>query len=712
MSIKDLISGLNPQQKEAVTYNEGPLLVLAGAGSGKTRVITYKYAYLCKKEKLTPKKILTVTFTNKAAREMKDRIVSLTGRSSLDGHWIGTFHSQCLRILKKECKALGYKPDFVIYDEDDACSLVRHILKEMNLYEALFKGVYGRISALKASLIDPEEFMGKGNGFDFDEKLARIYVRYQDELKRSNAMDFDDLIMLTVKLFKDYPEILEKYQKAFEFILVDEFQDTNTAQYELIKLLADAHKRVSVVGDDDQSIYRFRGAEVTNVYKFEEEFPETRVVKLEQNYRSCQNILEVSWAVISKNPNRKEKKLYSERGEGEKVYFYWLSSEEEEANYVASKIREIYLKGKYGYNDIAILYRINLQSKALEEALRRERIPYKVVGATAFYERREIKDLIAYLRLIHNPHDNVSLRRVINVPSRGIGAATLQKIEKISTKKGLSLYGALKQIVSDKSTAKSVKEKLQEFLGLIEELRKIRDRSVSEILKEIDLRTGYSEGLPEERIENIAQLMATTEGRSLGEFLEEMAIMSRQEDSPEEGKVSLMTMHMAKGLEFPVVFVVGLEEGLMPYFKATDSPEALCEERRLFYVAMTRAKDLLVLSGARKRRVFSKLQEQKPSRFLVDVPKDCCTWIEKSPCVMVSKDGNGVNRKAVRKDVLPDKPNQTVPFKTGCRVRHPKWGIGVVRDCYGEGDDIKVCVNFPKFGLKKLALKYVQLERV
>ncbi len=599
----------------------------------------------------------------------------------------------------------------MVYDDEDTCHLVRHILREMNLYEALYKGVAGRISALKASLIDPETFMTSSNGFDFDEKLARVYVRYQDELKRSNAMDFDDLIMLTVKLFKDYPEVLEKYQQSFEYILVDEFQDTNVAQYELIKLLASAHRRVAAVGDDDQSIYRFRGAEVANVYRFEKEFPGTKVVKLEQNYRSCQNILDVSWAVISKNPHRKDKKLWSDRGKGEKVYFYWLSSEEEEANYVAAKIREIYLKGKYSYNDIAILYRINLQSRSLEEALRKERIPYKIVGATAFYERREIKDLIAYLRLIHNPNDNVSLRRVINVPSRGIGSATLQKIEKMATKKGLSLYSAINEILSDKSTAQSVKEKLQSFVSTIEALRKQKNQPVSELLKEIIQRTGYDEGLSEDRLDNIAELMATTEDKALEPFLEEMALMGRQEDTPAEGRVSLMTMHMAKGLEFGVVFVVGLEEGLMPYFKATESEDALCEERRLFYVAMTRAKDLLVLSGARKRRVFSKLQEQKPSRFLLDVPKECCNWIEKSPCV-VSKDGNGAKQKGNGKTLPRDGADTTMPFKTGCRVKHPKWGVGVVRDCYGEGDDIKVCVNFPKHGLKKLALKYAQLERV
>jgi DNA helicase-2/ATP-dependent DNA helicase PcrA len=702
MSKDDLIKCLNSQQKEAILYTQGPLLVLAGAGSGKTRVIAHKYAYLTKKEKLSPDSILTVTFTNKAANEMKERISTLLERN-LNCCWIGTFHSQCCRILRKEIKALGYKPEFVIYDEEDREALIRHILRELNIYEALYKGVASRISNLKASLVTPEEFLSTGDGFSFDEKLAKVYIRYQDELKRCNALDYDDLIMLTVRLFKEFPEVLEKYHKEFRYILIDEFQDTNTAQYELIKLLASGHRMISAVGDDDQSIYKFRGAEVKNIHKFEKDFPDVKVVKLEQNYRSTQNILNVSGSVIAKNPLRKEKNLWTERDKGEKVFFFWLQTEEDEAKYVAKNIRDVYLKGNYSYGDIAILFRINLQSRAIEEALRKERIPYRIVGGTGFYERKEIKDLIAYLRLIQNPHDNVSLRRIINIPSRGIGISTLTKIEQESKRKGISLYEAIKNICIRKSSSQSVVERLKALLSLIDELKKMRKSSVSEILKTILELTGYADSLEEERIQNIAELLASTENVRLEEFLEKVSLITKLDDECSPNSVSLMTIHMAKGLEFPVVFIVGLEEGLMPYFKALKNEEDLSEERRLFYVGMTRAKDLLFLTGAKKRRVFSKLQEQEPSRFLKDIPRQYCCWIEKTPCRITTTD-NGHKRLKTFK--------VTTPYKTGCRVRHPKWGVGVIRECYGEGDDMKVCVNFPKVGLKRLALKYAQLERL
>ncbi len=704
MSTDTLLGCLNPQQKEALLHTEGPVLVIAGAGSGKTRLITHKYAYLTKKKHYSPSSIFTVTFTNKAADEMKRRVCALLSKD-LGNCWIGTFHSQCNRILREEIKVLGYKPEFVIYDETDQHSLIRHILRELNIYEALYKGVTSRISALKASMITPEEFLASGDGFGFDEKLAKVYIRYQDELKKCNALDFDDLIMLTVKIFQDYPEILEKYQNRFKYILVDEFQDTNYAQYMLIKLLASAHRNISAVGDDDQSIYKFRGAEVKNINRFEEDFPEVKVIKLEQNYRSTQNILDVSGSVISRNPTRKKKTLWTERGRGEKVHFYWLPNEEDEAKYVAKVIREIYLKGEHSYGDIAVLYRINLQSRAIEEALRRERIPYRVVGGLGFYERKEVKDIIAYLRLVINPHDNVSLRRIINTPPRGIGAATINKIEQESKKKGISLYDAIRQICSGKSSSQGVVERLKGFVALLDELSGMRKQSPPETIRAIVELTGYAEGLPEERLQNIAELMASAEGSSLKDFLDTVSLITRLDDALPGDRVSLMTLHTAKGLEFPVVFIVGLEEGLIPYFKSFDSEEELCEERRLFYVGMTRAKDMLFLSGARKRRVFSKLQEQEPSRFLRDIPRDCCRWIEKAICrhTSVEKKQDNGNKKPV---------SVALPYKTGCRVKHPKWGVGVVRDCYGEGDDMKVCVNFPGVGIKRLALKFAHLERI
>jgi DNA helicase-2/ATP-dependent DNA helicase PcrA len=633
---------------------------------------------------------------------MKNRISSLLSRE-LNECWIGTFHSQCNRILRKEIHVLGYKPCFVIYDEDDRYRLIKHILKELKIYEALYKGVASRISALKAQLIGPEDFISSGNGFGFDEKLAKVYVRYQDELSRCNALDFDDLIMLTVRLFNMHEGILKKYHKKFRYFLVDEFQDTNYAQYQLVKLLASGHGNISVVGDDDQSIYRFRGAEVRNILNFERDFSKAKVVKLEQNYRSTQNILDVSGSVISKNPLRKSKKLWTERGRGENISYYWLASEEEEAKYIVKTIQEIYLKGIYSYGDIAVLYRVNLQSRVIEEALRKERIPYRVIGGIGFYERKEIKDVLAYLRLSLNRHDNVSLRRIINTPLRGIGSATLSKIEQESRKKDCSLYDTIVDVCRKKSCSQSVLDKLSGFLKLLNEISYPQDYPASEAIGSVIDLTGYAEGLKEEKVQNLLELKVSAEGMGLNDFLDRISLITRLDEPADSDSVSLMTLHTAKGLEFPIVFVVGLEDGLIPYFKSFENEEELCEERRLFYVGMTRAKDMLYLVGARKRRIFSKLQEQEPSRFIRDIPRDCCQWIEKASC------GKGTGDAAGKKD---DVVIYTFKYKTGCRVRHPKWGIGVVRDCYGEGDDQKVSVNFPGIGIKRLALKFANLERV
>ncbi|GBE01299.1 ATP-dependent DNA helicase PcrA [bacterium BMS3Bbin06] len=704
MGIDELLIGLNPQQREALLYTDGPLMVLAGAGSGKTKLITHKYAYLNRKHKVSPSSIFTVTFTNKAATEMRNRISSFLS-NDLQNCWIGTFHAQCNRILRKEIKALGYSPGFVIYDQYDQYNLIRHILKELKIYEALYKGVASRIGSLKASLVTPEDFVSAGDGFGFDEKLAKVYVRYQDELKRCNALDFDDLIMLTVRLFREFPDILRNYSRKFRHVLVDEFQDTNLAQYELVKLLCSDSEGISVVGDDDQSIYRFRGAEVKNIFKFEKDFPGLKIIKLEQNYRSTRNILHVSSSVISRNSLRKEKQLWTDKSEGEKVHFHWLPDEEDEAKYISKALKEIYLKGVFGYGDMAILYRINLQSRALEDALRRERIPYSIIGGMSFYERREIKDIISYLKLTLNPHDNVSLRRIINTPPRGIGAATLNKIEQESRKDGVSLFDSIKRICRARSSSQMVFERLNGLVEMLERLSGVKKMKASEAIKMIVDVTGYADGLEEDRIQNIAEFMVSSKADSVGDFLDRVSLYTRMDEAHSTDSVSLMTLHTAKGLEFPVVFIVGLEEGLLPYFKSLENEDELCEERRIFYVGMTRAKDVLCMTGAQKRRVFSKLQDQEPSRFLSDIPRDCCQWIEKVRCAtprdLPRKKGNG---RAVAY-ALPS-------YKTGCRVRHPKWGVGVVRDCYGEGDDMKVCVNFPGVGMKRLALKFAQLERI
>lgn len=698
-----IMHDLNPQQKEALTYTDNPLLIFAGAGSGKTRVMAHKFSYLNKVRKLPQDSILTVTFTNKAANEMRGRISSLLDRD-IGSAWIGTFHSQCGRILRREIKALGYNNNFSIYDDDDQCNLIRHILKEFKIYEALYKGIASRISLLKSSLIGPREFLASGDGFGFDEKLAKVYVRYQDELRRSNALDFDDLIMLSVRLFQSSPKLLEKYQERFSYVLVDEFQDTNYAQYELLKLLAKGHKKICVVGDDDQSIYRFRGANINNILNFERDFPGAKMIKLEQNYRSTQNILDVSGAVILRNNKRKNKKLWTDRGVGEKVHYCWLGTCREEAVHIARMIKDYYLKGAYNYRDFAIFYRVNLQSRALEEALRNEGLPYRVLGGISFYQRKEIKDVVSYMRLALNTGDNVSFRRVVNNPPRGIGASVLGKIENEAKKKSVALFDALKSLLKRDNLAAPAKGRLAEFVRMIEGFSAARYRSAGDMLKNIVEKSGCAETLEEERLRHVDELVSSAEGKDIKSFLDSVALFTNMDEATGGDYISLMTLHNAKGLEFPVVFVNGLEEGVLPYCKAMSSEDEIAEERRLFYVGMTRAKDILWLTGSSKRRLYSKVQEQEPSRFLKDIPRECCRWVEKIT-------GRQTIRLApVKKKV---KPEDTFAFyAAGCRVKHPAWGVGVVRDCYGDGDDRKVMVNFPNFGMKRLAIRFANLEKI
>lgn len=696
---KTILEQLNDQQRDAITHNGGPLLILAGAGSGKTRVITHKFAYLARK--MPPGAILTVTFTNKAAGEMKERIGGLI-RKDLRGSWVGTFHSQCTRILRSEIKALGYRSDFSIYDDDDQCNLIRHILKEFKIYEALYKGILSRISSLKSAFVTPEEFLSNGEGFGFEEKLARVYVRYQDELKRCNALDFDDLIVLAIKLFEEHPEVLKKYQNRFQQILVDEFQDTSTSQYRLLKLLSAGHRQICAVGDDDQSIYAFRGANIENILNFEKDFPEARVIKLERNYRSTKNILDVSGSVIRSNLQRKAKSLFSERQVGEKVIQCWFGTEEEEARYITNLIKELYLKGICDYRDFAVLYRTNLQSRSLEDALRHERLPYRILSGVSFYQRKEIKDIVAYLRLALNRDDNVSLRRVINCPPRGIGASTLSKVEQNAKKKSTSLFVAIKNMIKAGSVTASAREKLEGFVSIIEKVASEKHRKAADMLRSVYRNSGYSEFVSEERADNITELIASAEEEDVNAFLDRFSLFTNIDEDNKDNAVSLMTLHSAKGLEFPVVVISGVEEGIIPYFKATD-PKDISEERRLLYVGMTRAKDMLWLTGARRRKFYAKVKEQEPSRFLKDIPEDCCRRIEK-----VTKVPS--HERPAEKRARPAKP--LFAYAVGARVKHPKWGVGVVRDCYGEGEDQKITVNFPNIGVKRLALKFANLQRI
>lgn len=700
MSRNDLLKELNPQQREAVLHGEGPLLVFAGAGSGKTRVITHRFSYLTTTHKIPPSSILTMTFTNKAAEEMKTRIENLLGRS-IKGLWIGTFHSLCCRMLRREIEKLGFKRDFCIYDEHDSCSLIRSILKTFNIHEALYKGFSSRISSLKASLITPEDFLKNEDSYGFDEKFARVYVRYQDELKKNNALDFDDLIIYTVKLFEKYPDILKRYQEEFQHIMIDEFQDTNLSQYRLSKILASKNKNICVVGDDDQSIYRFRGANVENILAFKNDFPKVKIIRLEQNYRSTRHILNAAGSVISRNSMRMPKKLWTEKVDGEKIFYCITDTERDEGRYIAKTIKELYLKGAYSYGDFAVLYRLNQQSRAIEDAMREIGLPYKVIGGISFYHRKEVKDIISYLKVIVNPDDSVNLKRIINSPPRGIGNATIGRIENEARKKGKSLFATMRHIISSSGYPSSLKEKLRGFVELIDELIMQKDMELSRLMELIFERTGYLEWVGDDKTDNLMELLNSVEGKDIRDFIDTASLYSPVDESTSNA-VFLMTLHCAKGLEFPVVFIAGVEEGLIPYFHAIKKQEELEEERRLFYVGITRAKEMLFITRAKKRRFYTTFKELKQSRFLEDIPAGCYHCYEK---------------RAVMGDHLPvvKKPVQFIartPFVAGVRVRHPKWGIGVVRESYGESDDVKIMVNFPSVGIKKLSLKFAQLERI
>lgn len=697
-----LLNDLNTQQKDAVLHHKGPLLILAGAGSGKTKVITHRFAYLTHAQKIAPMSILAMTFTNKAANEMKERIEGLTQKSA-NGLWVGTFHSLSSRILRKEIEHLGYRKDFCIYDQDDAANLIRSILKEFKIHEALYRGILSKISSLKASLVGPEDLLSNEDSYGFDEKFARVYVKYQDELKKNNALDFDDLIMRTVSLFEGHPSVLKKYQKEFSHIMIDEFQDTNTSQYRLSKLLAAVHKNICAVGDDDQSIYKFRGAEVRNIHLFKKDFTKTKVIKLEQNYRSTQSILNIADSIIARSLNRMPKKLWTDRGDGEKIFYCVASNELEEARYIAQSIKELFQKGKYRYKDIAVLYRVNQQSRFLEEALRECGQPYRIYGGISFYQRKEVKDIIAYLKVIANQDDSVSLKRIINCPPRQIGATTITRVENEARKREESLYKTMKYISKSSSYTNSLKDKIGSFLSIIDGLIDHKETPVPELIDLILKKAGYLEWIGEDKADNLIELRKFSEGKDLKGFLDAASLFSGLDENNSDDSVSLMTLHSAKGLEFPVVFLAGIEDGLMPHFHAIKDPEELDEERRLFYVGVTRAQDMLVLSGAKKRRLYTSVQEQQPSRFLADIPAGCYQCIEKRP--RADAISSAVLKVAVHH------PGAS-PYVTGSRVRHPKWGVGVVRDSYGETDDVKVMVNFSSVGIKRLSLKFANLERI
>ncbi len=643
----DLLNGLNKEQKEAVLHNEGPLLILAGAGSGKTRVLTHRIAYLISEHGVPPYCILAITFTNKAAREMRERIDGLIGDLSND-MWVGTFHSICIRILRRDIEKLGYDRSFVIYDTQDQQVVIKECLKELNINDKNFppKSVLEAISKQKNELIDAARFE-KLFASDFRlGKISKLYSLYEKKLKNNNALDFDDIIMNAIKLFEQYPEVLNFYQRKFRYIMVDEYQDTNTAQYMLVRKLSEAHGNLCVVGDDDQGIYSWRGANIRNILDFEKDFKGCRTVKLEQNYRSTQIILDAANNVITNNTGRKRKKLWTDNKGGNKIVMCENENEHEEALYTAREIQRLTTDEDRKYKDFAVLYRINAQSRVLEEMLMREGIPYKIVGGQKFYDRKEIKDIIAYLRLIQNPADNVSLKRVINVPKRGIGDTTVDTSENLALESGVSIFSVISN-ADEIPALKRAAQKLSNFSSMIMKLRTMKENmGISELLEMVVDDTGIMREYEIEntveaqsRMENIKELRSVamefekqSEDTSLEEFLAHISLVSDLDNLEEEQDyVVLMTMHSAKGLEFPVVFIPGMEEGVFPGYRAiTEGPEQLEEERRLCYVGITRAREKLYLSNARFRTLFGNSSYNKPSRFLSEIPEELVDYPFKS----------------------------------------------------------------------------------
>ncbi|MBI5039214.1 MAG: UvrD-helicase domain-containing protein [Nitrospirae bacterium] len=720
----DLLSALNPLQRQAVEYTEGPLLILAGAGSGKTRVITHRIACLVYHLGVSPGHILAVTFTNKASEEMKARIFKLwdaeCGMRNMEGLWTGTFHSICLRFLRMHSQVIGYRKDFSVYDKADQLGLVKECTKELNISDDRYpaSAIARQISFLKGRLTTPAEFSQRAQGFGMEDKVLKVYRMYQDKLARNHAMDFDDLIMRCIELFEKDSEVLGRYQERFKYVLVDEYQDTNPSQYKLIRLLSDRHRNLCVVGDDDQSIYRFRGAELQNILGFESDYPDAMVIRLEQNYRSTGSILNAAGRLIEKNIGRKQKKLWTENPAGEPVVYHRVSDERGEAAYVLNCIRSMMRNGR-DPGHFAVLYRTNAQSRAIEEALREAAIPYKIIGGIRFYERKEVKDIQAYIRISLMQDDDVSLRRIINVPHRGIGAATLKTLEEFSKARGCSLY----QGVVNMSPATP---RLEGFVSLIEKLRiLVRELPPSEFVKRIFEVTGYVEALKrdeegEDRIENVMELMGAAKRyeermpeMGIEGFMDEVSLLSDEDISHINSQVparkthaatmvSLMTLHSAKGLEFPVVFITGLEEGILPHVRAFESEEDVEEERRLCYVGITRARERLYLTSAVSRNLFGQSQSRRESRFFREIKEDSKIRVEIGEPDMYNVMYNNIRSQTHGSDVRP--------LKKGDRVRHLQWGVGVIQSSEGRGDQEKVVVRFYSIGPKTLAVRFANLE--
>ena len=764
--MQEILKQLNDKQYEAVVNTEGPCLVIAGAGSGKTKVLTHKIAYLIDEKGVLPWNILAITFTNKAANEMKERIEGLVGDVAKD-IWMGTFHSVCVRILRRFIDRIGFDSSFIIFDTSDQRTLIKACIKNIGLDDKMFtdRSVQSEISNAKNEMLEPDQYTLRANGDFRKEKIALVYEMYQKRLKENNAIDFDDIINYTIKILMDNPDVLEYYSDKFKYVLVDEYQDTNKSQFTLVTLLASKNGNITVVGDNDQGIYSFRGADISNILNFERDFPGTKIIKLEQNYRCTGNILKAANSVIKNNEVKYKKQLWTENDVGNLPKVYSAKNEYDEGTYIATQIEHLRREEKYNYSDFAILYRMNTQSRAIEEILRREEIPYKIIGGLKFYERKEIKDVISYLRLIQNPSDNISLKRVINEPKRGIGKTSLDNIEKLAEDTGISMYEIIKN--ADQYGLNRVFLNSREFVNVIEELRNKKDDiKISELIKETLNKSGYTKALEEEntieaenRIENLDEFLTVaiefedeSAENKLSDFLEGITLSSDIDNMEEtDDSVTLMTLHSAKGLEFPVVFLVGMEEGIFPGYKSISEPKELEEERRLCYVGITRAKKNLFLTCSKQRTIFGSTSCNPISRFLKEIPEELLDGYDetfgenqennrfedsKYSWTYGSKDnGNIKTYKIDKKEPVSAASNITgfafrtaesflnsigkktsnsnvdlSQYKAGVRIFHKKFGEGTISTVEPEGEDLKVDINFDKVGHKRLMAKYANLE--
>ena len=743
MSIYDT---LNEQQKEAVLHTEGPLLILAGAGSGKTRVLTHRIAYLIEEQGVNPWNILAITFTNKAAGEMRERVDKLVGFGA-ESIWVSTFHSTCVRILRRHIDLLGYDNNFTIYDSDDQKTLMKDVCKMLQIDTKIFKerALLSTISHAKDELITPEEFRMRAEGDFSQKKITEVYEEYEKQLRANNALDFDDLLVKTVQLFQTQADVLEYYQERFRYIMVDEYQDTNTVQFELIRLLASKYRNLCVVGDDDQSIYKFRGANIKNILNFEHVFEDAKVIKLEQNYRSTSNILNAANAVIRNNRGRKDKTLWTDNGDGEKLEFRQFDTAYDEAEYIVGDIREHVDRGECTYNDNAILYRTNAQSRIFEEKFVTANIPYKIVGGINFYARREIKDLLSYLKTVDNGQDDLAVRRIINVPKRGIGLTSINRVQEYAVRYEVGFYEALRAVDLIPNIGRGA-SKLESFVALIEHFKTdAQEMSISRLMKEIIEETGYVESLEAEdseeaeaRIENIDELMSKivayedtceemNEPPTLSGFLEEVALVADIDSLDENSDyVVLMTLHSAKGLEFPHVYLAGLEDGIFPSYMTitADDPEEVEEERRLCYVGITRAEKALTLTCARRRMIRGETQYNKMSRFLKEIPMELLSTgavFEKEKEEPAKQAAYMQARQAFRTKAFtaPKSARQFgAPagdgpgYGVGDRVRHMKFGEGTVTAIVEGGRDYEVTVDFDGPGTKKMFATFARLQKV